>query len=301
MTDFLQQIFNGLLLGGVYALFAVGLTLSLGVLRVMNAAHGATLALSAILAIEAAQRVSLSFPLFVLVAAAAGGGIGIVLELFAFRPLRFAAAGQVGGNVELPSFVASFAILFILQAIALHITGAQLVNVPLDVFQDKLIFVGDYYFRKVLIVTFVFAVAVLGILWLIIARTQFGRAVRAIAMDEEAAGMLGVNANRLKLITISASSALAGVAGALLAITFGAVDYQTGSAQLLRGFAVVILGGIGSVTGSLVGGLLLGLAEGLTIYFWGSNWQPAAAFVLLIGFLLIRPQGIFGKPQVERA
>lgn len=301
MTDFLQHIFNGLLLGGIYALFAVGLTLSLGVLRVMNAAHGATLAVSAIVAVKVAEEVALSFATFVLVAAAVGGVIGVLLELLAFRPLRFAAAGQVGGSVELPSFVASFAVLFILTAIAQKMTNAQLINVPLDVFQDRLIFVGDFYFRYVLLVTFVFAVLALGIVWVVVNRTQLGRAVRAIAMDDEAVGMLGVNANLLKLLTIGVSSVLAGIAGALLAITFGAVDYQTGGAQLLRGFAVVILGGIGSVSGSLVGGLLLGVAEGLTIYFWGSNWQAAAGFVLLIAFLLLRPQGIFGKPAVERA
>ncbi len=301
MTDFLQYTLNGLLLGGVYALFAVGLSLSLGVLRVMNTAHGATLAFSAIVAVKLASEVSLSFPIFVLVAAGAGAGIGILLELLAFRPLRFAAAGEVGGNIEMPSFVASFAALFMLQAVAQNWTGSQLVNVPIGVFSDKLIFIGDFYVRKVLLVTFVLAVVLLGITWLIVNRTQVGRAVRAIAMDDEAAGMIGVNSNILKLGTMAISSGLAGIAGALLAISFGAVDYQTGGAQLLRGFCVIILGGVGSIAGALVGGLLLGIAEGLTIYWFGSSWQPAAAFVLLIVFLLVRPQGIFGKPQVDRA
>jgi branched-chain amino acid transport system permease protein len=298
MTDFIQHVLNGLLLGGVYALFAVGLTLSLGVLRVMNTAHGATLALAAIVGVKLADSVSLSFPLFVLVAAGAGAGIGILLELLAFRPLRFASAGR---SIEMPSLVASLAALFMLQAVAQNWTGAQLVNVPLGVFQDRLIFVGDFYLRYVGLVTFVLAAVLLGVTWLIVNKTQFGRAIRAIAMDDEAVGMLGVNANILKLVTISASSALAGVAGALLAISFGAVDYTTGSAQLLRGFCVVILGGIGSIAGALVGGLLLGVAEGLTILWFGSNWQPATAFVLLILFLLLRPHGIFGKPEVDRA
>jgi branched-chain amino acid transport system permease protein len=298
LTEFIQQVLNGLLLGGVYALFAVGLTLSLGVLRVMNAAHGATLAFAAVACVKAAEHWSLSFPEFVLVGAAAGTLVGLLLELIAFRPLRFASAG---GPVEMPSLVASLAALFMLQSVTQHWTGAQLVNVPLGVFNDHLIFFGNFYVRYVLLVTFVLAFVLLIATWLAVNRTQAGRAVRAIAMDEEAVGMLGVNANRLKLLTISLSGALAGVAGALLALSFGAVDYQTGSAQLLRGFCVVILGGIGSVAGALAGGLLLGLAEGLTIYWFGTSWQPAAAFVILIAFLMVRPQGIFGKPEVDRA
>lgn len=301
MTEFLQYVLNGLLIGGIYALFAVGLSLSLGVLRVMNAAHGATLAFAAIAAVKLASEVSLSFPIFVLVAAAAGAGVGILLEVLAFRPLRFAAGGEVGGSIEMPSFVASFAALFILQAIAQNWTGSQLINVPIGIFSDRLMFFGDFYVRKVLLITFVLAVVLLVLAWLIVNRTQVGRAVRAIAMDDEAAGMLGINANLLKLATMAISSALAGVAGALLVVSLGAVDYTTGGAQLLRGFAVIILGGVGSIAGSLVGGLLLGIAEGLTIYWFGSQWQAAAAFVLLIGFLLVRPQGIFGKPQVDRA
>jgi branched-chain amino acid transport system permease protein len=301
VTQFVQYVLNGLLLGGIYALFAVGLSLSLGVLRVMNAAHGAVLAFSAIAAVKVASSVDVSFTEFVLIAAAAGAGIGVLLELLAFRPLRFAAGGEVGGNIEMPSFVASFAALFMLQAVAQNWTGAQLVNVPSGVFHDKLIFYGDFYFRKVLLVTFVLAVVLLVLMWFAVNKTQVGRAVRAIAMDDEAAGMIGVNSNTLKLVTMAISSALAGVAGAMLAFSFGAVDYTTGGALLLRGFAVIILGGVGSIAGSLAGGLLLGIAEGLTIYWFGSNWQPAAAFVLLIAFLLVRPQGLFGKPQVDRA
>lgn len=298
MSGFLQQVLNGLLLGGIYALFAVGLTLSLGVLRVMNAAHGATLALSAIVAVKVASSAGVNFPVFLLLAAAVGGAIGVLLEMFAFRPLRFAAGT---GTIEMPSLVASLAALFMLQNVGQYWTNSQLINTPLGIFPDRLIFFGQFYVRYVLVVTFVIAVALTVATWFAVNRTQVGRAVRAIAMDDEAVGMLGVNASRLKLLTIAASSAFAGIAGGLLALMSGAVDYNTGSAQLLRGFCVIILGGIGSVPGALVGGLMLGVSEGMTVYFFGSSWQPAAAFVLLILFLLVRPQGVFGKPEVDRA
>jgi branched-chain amino acid transport system permease protein len=188
-----------------------------------------------------------------------------------------------------------------LQAVTQHWTDAQLVPVPQGIFNDRLIFWGDFYFRYIGLITFALAIVLMIIVWLAVNRTQSGRAVRAIAMDEDAVGMLGVNANWLKLATVTLSGALAGIAGALLALSFGAVDYTTGTSQLLRGFCVVILGGIGSVAGALAGGLLLGLAEGLTIYWFGTSWQAAAAFVILIVFLMFRPQGIFGKPEVDRA
>jgi branched-chain amino acid transport system permease protein len=205
------------------------------------------------------------------------------------------------GNIEMPSLVATLGAVFMLQTVAAVWTGSQLINVPLNVFHDRLIFFGDFYVRYINVVTFVLGSVLMVITWLVVNRTQVGRAVRAIAMDDEAVGMFGVNANILKLATLAASGALAGVAGALLALSFGAIDFSTGGTQLLRGFCVVILGGIGSVAGALAGGLLLGVAEGLTLYFFGSSWQSAAAFVLLLTFLLLRPQGIFGKPQVDRA
>ena len=298
MSGLLQQILNGVLLGGVYALFAVGLTLSLGVARVMNLAHGVTLSLAAIAGVKITTDVDLPLPVLLLFGAAIGAVVGVVLEMLAFRPLR---AGPSERNIEMPSLVSSLAVFFVLQTIALEWTNADVITFPGTVFQSEQVTVAGLNTRSILIVTFVVAVVLVTACWWVLNRTQSGRAVRAVAMDDEAAGMVGINANRVKLATMTVSSALAGVAGILIGLSLGAVDFNMGESQLLRGFTVVILGGIGSVPGALVGGLLLGVGEGVTVYFWGSSWQAAASFALLIVFLVARPQGIFGKPVVDRA
>jgi branched-chain amino acid transport system permease protein len=298
MSALLQQLFNGLLSGGVYALFAVGLTLSLGALRVMNLAHGVTLALAAIAGVRLGVDVDVPFALLILFGACVGAALGLVLELVAFRPLR---AGYAERNIEMPSLVASLAMLFILQTVAQQWTDAEILAFPADVYRSQPVDVGPFSTRSILILMFVVAVLLVVACWWVLNRTQAGRAVRAVALDEEAAGMVGINARRLKLMTMAASSALAGVAGILIAAALGAVEFTMGEPLLLKGFAVVILGGIGSVPGALVGGLILGVTEGASNHVLGSGWQQAAAFVLLIGFLLVRPQGIFGQVSVDRA
>jgi branched-chain amino acid transport system permease protein len=282
----------------VYALFAVGLTLSLGVARVMNLAHGITLSLAAIAGVKLASSVHIPFPVLVLFGAAVGLVIGIAIELLAFRPLR---AGPSARSTEMPSLVSSLAVLFILQTIAQQWTNAEVLNFPGYVFQSKEVDLGPFNTRSILIVTFVVACVLVAACWFVLNRTQLGRAVRAVAMDDEAAGMVSINAARIKLGTTAVSGALAGIAGILIGLSLGAVDFTMGDSQLLRGFTVVILGGIGSVPGALIGGLVLGVAEGATVDLAGSSWQPAASFGLLIIILLLRPQGIFGKPVVDRA
>ena len=298
MTEFFQQVLNGLLLGGVYALFAVGLTLSLGVARVMNLAHGVTLSLAAIAGVKLTSEVDIGFPLLLVFGALVGAGIGVLLELFAFRPLR---AGPSERNIEMPSLVSSLAAVFILQTLAQRWTNAEVISYPSTVFQSHRVDLGPLTARSILLVTFVIAIVLVALVWAVLNRTQAGRAVRAVAMDEEAASMVAINARQVKLLTMVASGALAGIAGILIGLSLGAVDFNMGESQILRGFTVVILGGIGSVPGALIGGLLLGVTEGITVDIAGSSWQVAASFVLLFVFLVARPQGIFGKPLIDRA
>ena len=298
MSIFGQQLVDGLFLGGLYALFALGLTLSLGVARVVNLAHGVTLSLVAIVAIKLSTSVHIPFPLLVLVGAGAGAVVGIGLELVAFRPLR---AGPSERNVEMPSLVSSLALLLIIQTALEKWTNAQTLDFPVRVFNNTDVSLGPFKTQWILIVTVLLGSILVLAVWWMLRKTQMGRAMRAVAIDDEAAASLGINANVVKLFTISLSSALAGVAGVLLAVALGAVDFTSGQDQLLRGFSVVILGGIGSVPGALLGGLLLGVLEGATIHFAGSQWQPAVSFVVLIVVLLARPAGLFGRKVVDRA
>jgi branched-chain amino acid transport system permease protein len=298
MQDLLQQLLNGLLAGGVYALFALGLTLSLGVLRVMNLAHGVTFALAAIAAVKLEASVSLSFPLLIVFGGLVGAAIGALLEVIAFRPLR---SGRSERNVEMASLVASMAALYILLTLAERWTDGEILTVPSHVYQSSIVHILGLSTRSILLISFLIALVLVSACWWVVNRTQLGRAMRAVAVDDEAAAMIGVNATRVKFGTMIASGALAGIAGVLIGVSLGAVSYEMGQDELLRGFSVVILGGIGSVPGVIVGGLLLGLGEGTAAHFFGGEWQPAAPFVLLFFFLVVRPRGFFGRAEVDRA
>lgn len=299
-----QQIINGLLVGGVYALVATGLTLTLGVLRIMNLAQGATLSVAAIIGVEFASNLNAPFVVVLLVGALAGAVIGLGLELFAFRWLRRRGSGSE--SAEWSSMVSSLAMLILLEALAQYVTfdviHNQVLSFPTSTFRSHAVTLfSSVSVRSIDLVMFVLALVLTLAVWGVIRFTQVGRACRAVASDPEAAGMLGINSNAYALSIVSASGALAGIAGVLVGLAFNSMDFTTGDSYLLRGFAVVILGGIGSVIGTLVGGLVLGLAEGLTVYYVGTNWVDVMAFALLFLVLLIRPRGLFGQQQVDRA
>lgn len=299
-----QQLINGLLIGGLYALFAAGLTLTFGVLRVMNLAHGVGMAVAAIVGVELASSLSLPFPLLLVAGALAGAAVGVFTELAAFAPLRRSRRHDEHSRAW-STLVATLAVLTILQSLAhlytFQIADAQVLRFPEDTFRSTLIEVGGLQVRTISLVMFATAVVLIGATAWVMRSTQAGRAARAVAADPEAAEMIGINVARYALAIVGASGAMVGVGGILVGIAFNSVDFTTGEQFVLRGFAVVILGGIGSVTGTLVGGLVLGLAEGLTVYFLSSSWVEAVAFGILFVVLAVRPQGLFGRAEVDRA
>lgn len=300
----LQQVVNGLLIGGVYALFATGLTLTMGVLRVLNMAHGVTLSICAIAGVEIANKWSMPFALLVLAGGAVGVIVGLFVETVAFRPLRRSRRHDEHSR-EWSTLISSLALLLILQSLAQLYTFTysdnQILRYPLGTFKSTLFEVGGIRVRSISLVMFAVACALTLITWYVIRFTRVGSAARAVAADPEAAEMLGVNVNRYALGIVGASGMMVGIAGVLIGVAFNSVDFLTGEQYLLKGFAVIVLGGIGSVTGSLVGGLVLGVAEGLTVHFIGSSWIEAVAFGLLFLVLVVRPQGLLGRAEVDRA
>lgn len=300
----LQQIVNGLLIGAVYALFATGLSLTLGVLRIMNMAHGVTISIAAITGVEVAAHFGLPFPLLLIMGGLVGAFVGVVSETIVFGPLRRSRSHDSHSR-EFSTLLGSLALLTILQSLAqiytFDYTDDQILRFPTDVFKSRIVSLGGIEVRTISLVMFAVAVVLSGLVWWVMRWTQAGRAARAVAADHEAASMLGIDVTRYAYVIIGSAGALAGVAGILIGIAFNSVDYLIGSAYLLRGFAVLILGGIGSVPGALVGGLTLGLAEGLTVHFIDSSWVDAVAFGLLFVVLVVRPQGMFGKLEVDRA
>ncbi|MGE0306904.1 MAG: branched-chain amino acid ABC transporter permease [Acidimicrobiia bacterium] len=299
-----QQVVNGLLIGGVYALFATGLTLTMGVLRVLNMTHGVTLSICAIAGVEIADAWNMPFPLLVLSGGVVGAIVGAFVETVAFRPLRRSRRHDEHSR-EWSTLISSLALLTILQSLAqlytFNFTDNQILRFPPDTFTSTLIEIGGIRIRSISIVMFVVACVLTLLTWWVIRFTRVGSAARAVAADPEAAEMLGVNVNRYALAIVGASGAMAGIAGILIGVAFNSVDFLTGEQYLLKGFAVIVLGGIGSITGSLIGGLILGIAEGLTVHFIGSSWIEAVAFGLLFLVLVVRPQGLLGQAEVDRA
>lgn len=291
----------GLFAGGLYAIFALGLSLSVGVLRVINIAHAAMLTLAPVLAIEYAGSSypgSSSIFVVILVGVLVGVACGLLQELVMIRPIR-RAERLSARQAERATLIGSVAIWFVLNSITIVRTHAQVVPFPRDVFASSTYRWGDVYVSTAQLVTFGTAIVLFGALAVVIAKTQMGRQVRALANDHEAAGLIGVNVDAYSAGCSALAGALAGLAGMLLAMTLSAFDYANGTDLLAKGFVIVVVGGLGSIGGTFVVALGLGVAEAFLGFYFGTQWQTMAAFGILVLVLLARPGGLLGVQKVR--
>jgi branched-chain amino acid transport system permease protein len=280
----LQQAANGLLVGGSYALVAIGFTLIFGVAGILNLAHADIFMVGAY-----AGAVALAFvpggTAVAIVAAVCGSMLaGAAVERFALRPVR--------GGAFLAPLITSIGASMILQNLAVRIFGAR--SLPFAVgFQPGFVRIGDIQVSTIQLVMFVVALVLMVGVRLLVSRTAFGRAIRATAEDGEVARLLGIDVNRVILLTIMLGSALAGVAGVTIGASYNTVSPFMGVTFGLKGLVVMIVGGVGSITGAVVGGLLLGVIEALAVGFISSAYRDAVAFGLVLVILLVRPRGLF--------
>ncbi|MEU6860238.1 branched-chain amino acid ABC transporter permease [Glycomyces sp. NPDC046736] len=289
----LQQLANGVFAGSIYALFAIGFTLVFGILRHLNLAHAAIFTAGAFVGIEIATRTGM--PIWVLfpVVAAVGALAGLLLERVAFRPL----AGR--DDEHFAGLISSVAFGGVLIALIQARYGTEPKSFKQDYFPNQLFEFGGIRVTLTQLVTLGLAlVLMLGLAWLVSA-TPLGRAMRAVAENPTAAKVVGVNVHSVTAGTYALSSALGTVAGALLALNLGQADRGLGLSIELIGFAVIILGGLGSLWGAMAAGIVLGLAEALTIHYFDSTWKGLVPFALLFLVLVIRPRGLFGHVKVR--
>lgn len=281
----IQAALSGLLLGGFFALAALGLSLVLGVIRIVNLAHGELVVLGAYVAFALVQATGLN-PLWMApVAAAAVGVLAYPIERFVLRPVaRF--------GVEAP-LLATFAISIILQNLLILVFGADTRTLDSGFGQARLEF-GGFGVPLLYVVGFWVSLAVALAAHLLVTRTRFGREARAAAEDPEAAAIVGVPVAGVFAATYGLGAAIAGLGGAMLALAFSFTP-NSSVEYLLTGFAVVILGGLGSVKGSLIGGLMLGMAESIGAVFLGDGYRTFIALAVLLAALAVRPQGLFGR------
>jgi branched-chain amino acid transport system permease protein len=285
-----QQLLNGLVVGGVYALFALGFTLVFGIHQILNLAHGAVFMTGAFVAL---YTVTAGYPLAVgfILAVVCAGILSIVIEFVAFRQLR------KSGETEFGAIISSISVNLIIITIAQKVSGTLVMRFPFDTFPIE---IYEFFGLRVsaLQLFMAFCAALLAVLLTAyLYRTQFGRQVRAVAGNERAAKLLGIRPARIYLQTFFLSGALAGAAGVLVGLAFNNIHFMMGEPWLLRGFVVIILGGLGSIPGAMLGGLLFGMIQTMAVAYLPTGLTDAIIFSLLFLILLFRPHGLLGKPE----
>jgi branched-chain amino acid transport system permease protein len=290
-----QQLVNGFVVGATYALFALGFTLMFGVLRVINLTYGFYFSTGAFLALGA--TVWLRLPILIaLPGAAVGAGlIAVVFDTILLTPLRRARAP------ELASLMVTLGATLLLYAVASALLGTEIRRFPAGLIDDSAIEIAGVRVGVTQILIVVAAFVMVGALFALMRGTRIGLAVRAVAERPETAALMGINAAAVVGLVSFISGALAGTAGALIGLNYNAIQPYMGETMMLKGFAVIILGGLGDVRGALIAGLVVGMLETLTAGYIASSWKDAVGFILLVLTLWVRPSGLLGRAEVKRA
>lgn len=312
-AQFIQNVLNGISIGSVYAIFALGYTLIFSILGIINFSHGAVFTLGAYLTYSMAVGqfgingllegvnvpISLPFAPALLVGAVLSGIIGILIERTAFRPLRERGADP------LLALVSSLGIALVIVNLIQYLVGAEIYSFPADVYGDissAVIFhFGDkiIVIRTVQVIIFAVSIIMLVLLGSFISYTKHGKALQAIAENPLIAGLLGISVDRFILITFFISGFLGGVAGSLVGTSFGIAGPYFGVTYGLKGLAVIILGGLGSIPGAVLGGIVIGLAESFVPADYNA-YKELVAFAFLFIVLLARPQGLLGVSTIQK-
>jgi branched-chain amino acid transport system permease protein len=306
VDKFIQLTLNGLTEGSTYALIALGYTLVYGILKLLNFAHGDVFMVGSFIgfgvlqalggASDPAVPVWLLLVLITLAAMAGCAALGVAIERFAYRPLRDAP--------RIAPLISALGVSFFLTYSMQLMFGAAQRNYDTFTLDGGSLYlngfnIGDVRVPLLRIITIVSAFALMVMLWVLVNKTRTGKAMRATSFDREAAAMMGIDIDRVIVFTFVLGSALAGAAGVLFALrvpTTATIGFLAG----LKGFTAAVIGGIGSVPGAMAGGLILGFAEAYTQGYWDTRWSDLAVFSVLVVFMLLRPQGLFGRPDIKK-
>ena len=300
MNDFIQHTINGLALGSIYALVALGYTMVFGVLQLINFAHGDIFMVGSFIGLyfirfvlPAGTPPSILTTLIVVAVAMLGSAlVGVIIEKFAYRPLRKAPRINI--------LITAIGVSLFLQYGGQLIFGASPQFFPEILPRSHIDLGGDIFLDSNQITIFLVSFVLMVILQYLVFKTQFGRSMRAISHSLETANVIGINVNKVILITFIIGSALAGAAGVLYGIAYPKIDPLMGLLPGLKAFIAAVLGGIGNITGAVIGAVLLGLSETYVAGYISSTYRDALAFVILILVLLLRPGGLLGSKKIEK-
>lgn len=298
----MEQLINALVLGSVYCLFALGLSLSWGTLNVLNLAHGAVFMFSAFTCYLVTQQLDASVPLIglVVVAIAAGAAMELGLDVLVFRPIR--RRSKTLAEAELSMLIASIGAAAIPVTIAQRITTDSPFTATAKPVKASVYHITNgVYVTNVEIVIVAVTIVLTIALALWVQRTRTGRALRALSFDAETSGLMGISPSRMSALSLALSGASAGAAGVFLAVFLSSLTPESGSDLLLKAFAAVILGGVGSVWGTAAGAFILAGGETIVTATTSGIWTDAVSFALIIVVLLFMPSGLFKRVRVDRA
>ena len=304
MDFFVQQLVNGVTLGCVYGLIALGYSMVYGILKLLNFAHGEVYMIGAFIgyfvltalggASSPALPVAAVLILMFLAGMLGAGLLGVVVERFAYRPLRNAP--------RIAPLISAIGVSFFLQASALLLFSAQFrtYSTPELIPFSTGIEWGPLRISLVRILVISSAVLLMIALTLLVSRTRLGKAMRATSYDREAAAMMGIDVDRVIVATLFIGSVLAGAAGVMVGLVFERVFHFMGFVAGLKGFTAAVIGGIGNIPGAMLGGLVIGLAEAFTASYVSSTFQNLIVFGILIAVMLVRPTGLLGSPVLTK-
>jgi branched-chain amino acid transport system permease protein len=304
MQIFIQTVVNGLTTGSLYALIALGYTMIYGVLKLLNFAHGDLFMVGAFIGYFAigwfggATSLTIPVPLLIVVmmacAVVAVGGLGVAIERFAYRPLRDAP--------RIAPLITALGVSFVLENGVLLLFGGltRYYNTPAFIPFSVSLHVDGVAIGIVQILIFALSIALMFGLTVLVNRTVFGKSMRAVASDREAAEMLGINVDRTIAMTFLLASGLAGIAGVMFGLYANQVSNTIGFLAGLKAFTAAVIGGIGSIPGAMIGGMFIGLCEAFSLTYISTRYGDLIVFGILIVVLLVRPNGIFGQKPLQK-
>jgi branched-chain amino acid transport system permease protein len=302
MDVFLQQLVNGLSIGSVYALIALGYTMVYGVLRLINFAHSEVFMVGSFVSFFAAQWLGFDAKqpaafgygralLVLVIAMAACGALGVLIERFAYRPLRNAR--------RMTPLITAIGVSILLQNLGILIFGPNPRPFPMIVPEQRYE-LGGVVVTNIKLLIFVVSAVLMVALTYLVQKTWTGKAMRAVSVNLNAAKLMGISPDRVIAMTFVIGSALAAAGGILFGLDQAKIEPLMGVLVGLKAFVAAVLGGIGNIAGAAAGGLLIGVAEQLTAGYISADYRDAITFAILIGVLLVKPEGMFGSAKIEK-
>ncbi|KSU80974.1 MULTISPECIES: branched-chain amino acid ABC transporter permease [Fictibacillus] len=290
--ELIQQLVNGISLGSIYALIALGYTMVYGIVKLINFAHGDVFMVGSFVGFYSITVLHLPFIVSLILSMAVCAVFGVLIERIAYKPLRNAT--------RIAALITAIGVSLLIEYGFIYVRGAQPEAYPGDVLPEHAIHIFGAKINSQSLLILGVSVALMIILQFIVHKTKIGKAMRAVSFDAEAARLMGINVDRTISATFAIGSALAGAAGVAFGVYYIKIEPLMGVIPGLKAFVAAVLGGIGIIPGAMVGGLLLGVIESLVSAFGYSLWRDGAAFIVLILILIFLPSGLFGKYKREK-